>query len=100
MMPTSNEILVFLQKNKTFFCSQFDITKIGFFGSYARGDQKESSDIDIIVEFKENTPGLFDKKLKLKEIIQASFNTKVDICREKSIMPIFKELILHDVIYA
>jgi len=98
-MITGDDINLFLLQNKAFFYEQFNLTKIGYFGSYARGEQNETSDIDIIVEFKENTSDLYDKKLKLKEFIQTSFNTKVDICREKAIKPIFRELILSDAIY-
>ena len=34
---------------------KYSVSKIGVFGSYARGEEKESSDIDILVEFQETT---------------------------------------------
>lgn len=99
IMPTKKEILNYLSREKTFFCNNYSLTKIGIFGSYARNEQTSSSDLDIIIEFKENTTDLFEKKIKIKEIINSYFKIHVDICREKAIKPIFRELILKDAIY-
>ena len=74
--------------------------KIGIFGSIARGEQNEKSDIDLIVEFKDNTPDLYTIKQQLKNEIQSKFNLPVDICREKYIKSIFKNQILTEVKYA
>jgi predicted nucleotidyltransferase len=35
--------------------NKYSVTKIGVFGSYARGEEKESSDVDVLVEFNEAT---------------------------------------------
>jgi predicted nucleotidyltransferase len=56
--------------------------------------------VDLIVEFEEGTSDLFTIKQKLKAEIQTKFNVPIDICREKYIKPIFKELILSEVKYA
>ena len=45
------EILEYLQQNKSEFHSRYGVTKIGLFGSYARDQNNEESDIDIVVEF-------------------------------------------------
>jgi hypothetical protein len=76
------------------------LVKIGIFGSIARGEQNEESDIDLIVEFEENTPDLYSIKQRLKDEIQSRFNLPVDICREKYIKPVFKNQILSDAKYA
>lgn len=83
-----------------FFYSRFKITKIGIFGSLAREEQTSESDIDILVEFEENTDDLFEKKLELKEFLSERFQTSIDLCREKSIKPVFRPLIMKDLIYA
>jgi len=57
-----NDILKYLSDNKDIFEKKYNIIKIGIFGSYARNTYNEHSDIDLIVEFKPNTPNLFDKK--------------------------------------
>ncbi|NQU33771.1 MAG: nucleotidyltransferase domain-containing protein [Bacteroidetes bacterium] len=99
-MIDSNQILFYLSSNKDRLEKEYHLVKIGLFGSIARGEQNNKSDIDIIVEFEENTPDLYSIKQRLKEEIQKRFNTPVDICREKYIKPIFKEQILSEVKYA
>ena len=93
------EILNYLKANKGFFRLKYNVIKIGIFGSYAREEQTEKSDIDIIVEFEENTEDLFDKKFELREYLMLKFNKNIDLCREGAIKPVFKPLILKDAIY-
>jgi len=100
MMKTSIDILTFLKLNKQFFREKFHITRIGIFGSYARGEQNENSDVDLLVEFENNTPDLFELKQQLKEFLQKKLHIEVDICREKYIKPRFKNSILKETIYA
>jgi predicted nucleotidyltransferase len=99
-MLTSNEIIQFLKKNKSDLQKQFYCSEIGLFGSFARNEQTDQSDIDILVAFEPETPNLYDVELKLKEHLQSCFNRDVDICSKKWIKPIFKPLVLKDVIYA
>lgn len=99
-MLNKSEILEFLKENKTLLFEDYHITKIGVFGSYARGEQTDNSDIDILVEFADGTENLFEIKRDLKGFIGGSFNKQVDICREKYIKPIFREYILKDAVYA
>ncbi|MBC8320510.1 MAG: nucleotidyltransferase domain-containing protein [Bacteroidetes bacterium] len=99
-MIDSNQILYYLSSNKNRLEQEYHLIKIGVFGSIARGEQNDKSDIDLIVEFEENTPDLYSIKQRLKEEIQHRFNIPVDICREKYIKPIFKEQILSEVRYA
>ena len=98
-MTTKGEILDFLALNKDYFREKFGIIKIGLFGSYARDEQVDGSDIDLIVEFKNNTPHLYDQKNELKDYIRSSFNINVDIAREKYLKPYFKKTILKETIY-
>jgi hypothetical protein len=99
-MIDSNQILYYLSSNKKRLEKEYHLVKIGIFGSIARGEQNEESDIDLIVEFEENTPDLYSIKQSLKDEIQSRFNLPVDICREKYIKPIFKNQILSDAKYA
>lgn len=93
-------ILDYLKSNKDLFKLQYNVVKIGIFGSYARNEETDKSDIDIIVEFDENTEDLFDKKFELREYLVSYFHKDIDICREGAIKPVFKSLILKDAIYA
>jgi len=99
-MITRIEILDFLKVNKSIFETRFNCIKIGLFGSFARNEQTEKSDIDIIVEFNPNTPDLYETEIELKNFISNQFSRKVDICAEKWIKPIFKPMVLKDTIYA
>jgi hypothetical protein len=99
-MLTSKEILYFLKDNKEYFQEHFYCSKIGLFGSFSRNEQTEKSDIDIIVEFNPDAPDLYETETELNEFLRNRFNRKIDICAEKWIKPIFKPLILKDIIYA
>ena len=48
-MPEKQEVIDYLKTNKRLFKKQFSVVKIGVFGSYARDEQTENSDIDIII---------------------------------------------------
>ena len=95
-----NQILFYLSSNKSRLKKDYHLKKIGVFGFIARGEQNNKSDIDLIVEFEDNTPDLYMIKQQLREEIQAKFNLSVDICREKYIKPIFRNQILSEAKYA
>lgn len=99
-MVNADQILYYLSANKNRFEEEYHLIKIGIFGSFARGEENEKSDIDLIVEFEDNTRDLYTLKQRLKNEIQSKFNLSVDICREKYIKPVFKEQILSEVKYA
>ena len=98
-MGTKEEILQFLINNKRFLSDRFHLKKIGLFGSFARGEQTQSSDVDILIELEENTKNIFDLEYDLKELLKKQFNRDVDLIREKYIKSYFKPLILRDAIY-
>jgi hypothetical protein len=99
-MKTRDQILDFLSQNKKLFRERYHIDKIGLFGSYARGDQNNKSDLDLLVEFEENTQDLYELKIQIKDYFKTHLGLKVDICREKYIKPRFKKAILKEAIYA
>ena len=98
-MTTKGEILDFLTRNKKYFRDSYGITKIGLFGSFVRDEQTDGSDIDLIVEFENNTPNLFDTKKALKAFIKEQFHIEVDIAREKYLKSRYRESILKETIY-
>ncbi len=98
-MLTKEEILQYLFENKELFKTKYNITKLGVFGSFARDEQTEDSDIDIIIEMDRNTEEIFEKKQELRSILKNKYHRKVDLCRERSIKPIFKNSILNEAIY-
>ena len=98
-MKTKDQILTFLSQNKKLFRDRYHIVRLGLFGSYARGDQNIHSDIDLLVEFEENTQDLYDLKLQLKDFFRNKLGIEIDICREKYIKPRIKKSILKETVY-
>lgn len=96
---TKSDILSFLTKRKLEFENKYRVSKIGLFGSYARGEETENSDIDIILEFFPSTENLTEIKSALQNIIGQQFGKEVDICREKYIKPYYRKQILQSAIY-
>ncbi len=92
-------MLAFLSKEKPQLERQFRVSKIGLFGSYARGEETEESDIDIILEFLPHTENLSEIKLSLKELIKKEFGKNVDICREKYLKPYYRTQVLKSAIF-
>ena len=60
-MLTQEEILKYLKEYKSLKKDEYHIKRLGVFGSYARNEASENSDIDIVVDFEE--PDLFNKKV-------------------------------------
>ena len=98
-MVNQSQIIDYLSANKQSISRKYHLKKLGIFGSYARNEQTPASDLDLLVEFEDNTPDLTNKKEFLRKEIQAVFHIPVDICREKYIKPIFRQQILSDAIY-
>ena len=89
-------ILNYLKEHYSEFKNKYNVEQIGLFGSYARDEATENSDIDIFVKMK---PSLFDM-VAIKEQIENDLDKKVDIIREhKNIKPIFLKMIQKDLIY-
>lgn len=98
-MVNKENILSFLQIKKETFLTDYQLVKLGLFGSFARDEATKDSDIDLLIEFQPNTPHLSEKKAKIKALIKQQFSREVDLCREKYIKPYFKKQILKSVIY-
>ncbi|MCP5107751.1 MAG: nucleotidyltransferase family protein [bacterium] len=75
----------------------FGVSKIGVFGSYARGDEKRSSDIDVLVEF--NRPVNLFEFSRLKSFLSAQLGIGVDLVTPGALKPLIKDKILNSVAY-
>ena len=79
------------------FGRQYGITKLGIFGSVARQENTEDSDINIVVEVEKPTLSLM---YELREMLKSIFKCEVDLVRFRSTLrPLFKSNILNDVVY-
>ena len=68
------------------------IKKEGIFGSYARGEEKKNSDVDILVEFNGSLLDLVGLEIELKKILKK----KVDLVTYGGLSPYLKHYILAD----
>lgn len=72
----------------------FHPVKIGIFGSVARGENTENSDIDILYQLK-NAVGLLNI-VRMKDNLEKNLNKKVDLVSEKYIHPKLKSQIINE----
>ncbi len=99
-MKTLSEIKEILRKHKKELKERYRVKSIAIFGSYARGEQTEKSDIDIMVEFDENNYPSFSEYLELIEYLEKILGLKVDLITKNSIHnPYVKKSIEEDLIY-
>ncbi|MCU0340945.1 MAG: nucleotidyltransferase domain-containing protein [Spirosomaceae bacterium] len=77
------------------FLQQYGLSKIGIFGSIARGESAD--DLDLLIDA---DPKYFKKWSKLKEKIETDLQIRVDIMFEKYADPIILHRAKKDVIYA
>jgi uncharacterized protein len=75
----------------------FGVKRLGLFGSAARGEATEGSDLDFLVELENET---FDAYMDLKEFLEELFNCPVDLVLIDAIKPRLREAILGETIYA
>lgn len=96
-MRTLEEIKRILAGHKEELTKRYRIREIGIFGSFARGEQKKKSDIDILVEYDEgDIPDLL-KFVETERYLQSLLGRKVDLVRKDGIRPELKNIILKEV---
>ncbi len=98
-MIRKEDILNFIRQNQNYLKEHFYIKKTGLFGSFVHDEQTEDSDIDIIIELEDNTPGIYELKEELRELIGRQFQRDVDIAREKYLKSYVKSQIINEVVY-
>jgi len=96
-MKTIAQIRMLLAEHKNELIEKYGITEIGIFGSYLREEQKETSDIDILVEFKRPVGMLMF--INLKNYLSDLFGVNVDLVMKKALKPRIGQRILSEVIY-
>lgn len=76
---------------------EFNIKRIGLFGSFARGVPRPDSDIDLLVDFY-TTPGLLElARLHIK--LEECFGRRVDIATRAMLCKNLKDKVLEEVIF-
>jgi predicted nucleotidyltransferase len=92
----NEDLLAKLKELKPTLAARYKAKEIGLFGSFARGEQGASSDIDVLVEFEEEAD-LFDLiglSLHLEEALQR----KVDVVPKRALRTELRESVLQEVV--
>ncbi len=90
---TSKQTLNILERNRNLL-RKYRVKRIGLFGSLARDEADDKSDIDLLVDFEEKS---FDNFIELAFELERIFNRKVDLLTEQGISPYILDYIKNEV---
>lgn len=93
-MLTREKIIELLQQNQPYLSTEYGVRKIGLFGSYAKGQPHEASDIDVVVEFERPIGFRF---MEFAEYLEHLLGRKVDVLTPAGIQGIRIARIARDI---
>jgi len=93
-MLTKEMAVKVLQEQRPYLAAEFGVTRIGLFGSYAKGNAGDASDIDIVVEFERPIGFRF---VDLVDYLENTLGCKVDILTPAGIQNICVKGIARDI---
>lgn len=97
-MLDGNRICELLRANKDEIVREYGVTRIGLCGSYATGEQREESDIDIVVEL--DSPNHFRSFFGLKYFLEQLLDHhRIDLGIEHTIKPAVRDEMLKHIRY-
>lgn len=76
---------------------KYHVRRLALFGSVVRGEQTETSDVDILVEFAEPI-GFFDF-IRLEDSLSDVLHTKVDLVSARALKPVIRDEVLNQAVY-
>lgn len=92
---SSDEIIDILKAHRTLL-KKYSVIKIGLFGSFSRNESTKTSDIDLLVDFKDKS---FDNFIDLAFELEKIFDRKVDLLTEKGISPYIFPLVKNEILW-
>ena len=95
-MKKLKQIQNILASSKAELRKRYKVRELGIFGSYSRGEQKKTSDVDILVRFNPNAT-LFDF-VGLGNYLEEKLKIKVDVVSERGIRPELRSNIIKGVL--
>jgi uncharacterized protein len=99
MKVSIEEVKTILQKYKPLLKEKYGVKKLGVFGSVARGDNKDKSDIDVLVEFsKDSNIGMFEY-VDLQDYLKKILKRKVDLTTKQGLKKAIKKSVLEETLY-
>ena len=72
------------------------VKSLYLFGSAARGEAKEGSDFDFLVEFE--GPATFAQYMDLEELLEDEFNIPIDLVTVRALKPVLRDRIVSEAI--
>jgi predicted nucleotidyltransferase len=88
-----------LERLKPVLRERFSVKTIGVFGSYIRGEEREDSDLDILVEFEEDAELSLLDFIGLENYLSEELGVKVDLVEKNTLKPRIGKRILEEVEY-
>ncbi len=96
-MPTnSQQILALLKERQEEVARRFGVKQLSLFGSAARDELRDDSDVDVLVEF--DGPSTFDGDFSLKDYLEALLGRTVDLVTERGLKPRARRQVERDLI--
>jgi len=95
-MKSIQEIKKELELLKPILKKRFKVDTIDIFGSYARGEQTDASDVDILVTYLEMVS--FFTIYDLEKFLQRKLGVKVDVVSKKFLNPNIKDKVLQEAV--
>ena len=92
----STHFLKLLRARKKEMKEKYGVKNVGIFGSYVRSEEKETSDIDILVEFEEPS---FDHFMDLAFFLEDLFGKRVDLVTTKGLSPYINPFVEKEVVW-
>ena len=99
MKKSLDRIKEILKKHEKELKEKYGIKEIGIFGSYLRGEVKEESDLDILVEFKPDAKISLLEFVELENYLSDLLGVKVDLVEKSALKPRIGKRILSEVVY-
>jgi predicted nucleotidyltransferase len=97
MRSTRQDILTSLKNLKGEVSREYSVKTIGIFGSVARSEETDESDIDLLVEF--SRPVGFVTFMRLEHFLSERLGARVDLVTSDSLKPVIRQDVLAEVIY-
>lgn len=93
---TKQEVLNYLSSHKERFYKDFGVVKIGLFGSFARDQATQSSDIDLVIEM---NPKSLEKRIAFKKLVESDLNRSLDVGYLSTLRSFIAKEVAKDIIY-